>query len=77
MRRSVGQLSAPGPLDRGRLARHPASGLVVERVLALLADLAFEINRQVAAVVSAAVYGYQEYVSQVTSWTAAHAPEGR
>jgi uncharacterized protein YutE (UPF0331/DUF86 family) len=126
MRRSVGQLGAPGPLDRGRLARDPASGVVVERVLALLAGLAFEVNRQVAAavlsetpetdaaafgaaaragvidarvaaalappdgphhvqvqlyldaepervasVVSAAVAGYQEYVRQVTCWTAA------
>ena len=51
MRKSVGQLAAPGPLDRKRLARDPASGVVVERVLALLADLAFEINRQVAAAV--------------------------
>lgn len=51
MRKSVGQLSAPGPLDRERLARSPESGMVVERVLALLADLAFEVNREVAAVV--------------------------
>jgi uncharacterized protein YutE (UPF0331/DUF86 family) len=51
MRKSVGQLGAPGPLDRGRLARDPASGLVVERVLALLADLAFEVNCRVAAAV--------------------------
>jgi len=124
MGKSVGQLGAAGPLDRGRLARDPASGLVVERVLALLADLAFEVNRQVAAavldeapetgaaafdaaeragvidarvsaaltspdgpphvlvqlfldtepervaaVVSAAVADYQEYVRQVTRWT--------
>ena len=126
MRKSVGQLCAAGPLDTGRLARDPASGLVVERALALLADLAFEVNRQVAAavlgetpesdaaafgaagragaidaglaaalippdgphhvqvqlyldsepervaaVVSAAAAGYQEYVRQVTRWTAA------
>jgi uncharacterized protein YutE (UPF0331/DUF86 family) len=49
MRNSVGQLSAAGPLDRARLACDPASGLVVERMLALLADLAFDINRQAAA----------------------------
>jgi uncharacterized protein YutE (UPF0331/DUF86 family) len=49
MRISVGQLDAAGTLDRARLARDPASGLVVERVLALLAGLAFEINRQAAA----------------------------
>ncbi len=128
MRNSVGQLGAPGPLDPGRLARDPASGLVVERVLALLADLAFEVNCQVAAavlgerpqthaaalgaavraglidadlsaalapadgphyvqvqlyldtepervaaVVSAAVAGYQEYVRLVAGWTAATA----
>ncbi len=48
IRKSVGQLAAPGPLDRERLARDPAGGVVVERTLALLADLAFEINRQVA-----------------------------
>ena len=132
MLRSVGQLGAAGPLDRGRLARDPASGLVVERVLALLAALAFEVNRQVAAavlgeapetgaaafgaaeragvidarvsaaltspdgphhvlvqfyldtepervaaVVSAAVTGYREYVRQVTSWAAAHGRQER
>lgn len=49
MRRSVGQLGALGPVSRGRLDRDPAAGLVIERVLALLADLAFEINCQVAA----------------------------
>ena len=128
MRKSVGQLSAPGPLDRERLARDPESGMVVERLLALLADLAFEVNQQVAvavlgekpetgaaafgaavraevidadlaaalappdgphhvqvqlyldtepervaAVVSAAVAGYQEYVSRVAAWAAATA----
>jgi len=51
MRKAVRQLRAPGPLDPGRLACDPASGLVVERVLALLADLAFDVNRQVAAAV--------------------------
>ena len=51
MDRSVRQLSAPGPLDPGRLARDPASGLVVERVLALLGDLAFEVNREVVAAI--------------------------
>jgi uncharacterized protein YutE (UPF0331/DUF86 family) len=49
IRKSVGQLAAPGPLDPERLDRDPAVGVVVERALALLADLAFEINRQVAA----------------------------
>jgi uncharacterized protein YutE (UPF0331/DUF86 family) len=45
MRNAVDQLSAAGPLDRARLADDPASGLVVERLLALLADLAFDISR--------------------------------
>jgi uncharacterized protein YutE (UPF0331/DUF86 family) len=49
LRSAVGQLGAAGPLDRARLDRDPASGLVVERMLALLADLAFEISRQAAA----------------------------
>jgi uncharacterized protein YutE (UPF0331/DUF86 family) len=49
MRNSVGQLSSAGPIDRARLACDPSSGLVVERMLALLADLAFDINRQAAA----------------------------
>jgi uncharacterized protein YutE (UPF0331/DUF86 family) len=48
MRNSVGQLSAAGPLDRARLVGDPSGGLVVERMLALLADLAFDINRQAA-----------------------------
>ena len=49
MRNSVDQLDAAGRLDRARLVRDPASGMVVERLLALLADLAFEVNRQAAA----------------------------
>ena len=49
MRNAVDQLSAAGPLDRARLAWDPASGLAVERLLALLADLAVDINRQAAA----------------------------
>jgi len=48
MRRAVGQLRDLGPVGRARLERDPAAGLVVERVLALLDDLAFEINRLVA-----------------------------
>jgi uncharacterized protein YutE (UPF0331/DUF86 family) len=51
MRRSVGQLAALGPVGQGRLARDPACGLVIERVLALLAELAAEINGEVAAAV--------------------------
>jgi uncharacterized protein YutE (UPF0331/DUF86 family) len=54
MRNSVGQLTAAGPLDRARLACDPSGGLVVERMLALLADLAFEINRQAAVALAEA-----------------------
>ena len=36
MRNAVDQLDAAGPLDRARLDRDPASGLVVERTLSLL-----------------------------------------
>lgn len=49
MGNAVGQLSAAESLDRARLACDPSSGLVVERMLGLLADLAFDINRQAAA----------------------------
>jgi uncharacterized protein YutE (UPF0331/DUF86 family) len=51
MRRSVGQLETLGPVDRARLAGDPATGLVVERILALLVDLAFAINSQVSVAV--------------------------
>jgi uncharacterized protein YutE (UPF0331/DUF86 family) len=51
MRKSVGQLDSLGPADRARLERDPATGLVVERILALLVDLAFEINSHVSAAV--------------------------
>ena len=51
MRRSVRQLETLGPVDRARLASDPATGLVVERILALLVDLAFAINSQVSAAV--------------------------
>jgi len=125
MRRSVGQLDSLGPVDRTRLESNPATGLVVERILALLVDLAFAINshvaaavlgevprtpagsfgaavqagmidadlatvlappdphnvlvqlyldsepEEVAAIVSAALSGYEEYVRQVARWTAA------
>lgn len=51
MRTSVGQLEAIGPVDAARLAGDPAVGVVVERVLALLADLSGVINRQISSVV--------------------------
>ena len=126
MRKSVGHLESVGPVDRARLESDPATGLAVERILALLVDLAFAINshvsaavlgevpqtsaasfgaaekagmidaelaaalappdgphnvlmqlyldtepEEVAAVVSAALSGYGEYVRQVAAWTAA------
>jgi hypothetical protein len=55
MRRSIGQLGALGPVGREHLDRDPAAGLVIERMLALLADLAFGINRQVAAALGEAL----------------------
>ena len=55
MRRSVGQLDTLGPVDRARLDSNPATGLVVERILALLDDLAFAINSHVSAAVVGAV----------------------
>lgn len=47
MRKSVVQLDSLGRLDSARLANDPGTGLAVERVLALLNDLAFVINRHV------------------------------
>lgn len=52
MRRSVGQLDSLGPVGRERLESAPDTGLVVERILALLTDLAFAINRHVSVAVS-------------------------
>ena len=49
MRKSVVQLDSLGRLDSARLADDPGTGLAVERVLALLNDLAFAINRHVSA----------------------------
>ena len=45
MRKSVGQLDGLGALDSARLAADPGAGLVIERILALLYDLALVINR--------------------------------
>ncbi|WP_285480177.1 hypothetical protein [Amycolatopsis sp. NBRC 101858] len=44
MRRSITQLESLGPIDGNRFARDSTAGLVIERVLALLADLAFAVN---------------------------------
>ncbi|MFE4499158.1 HepT-like ribonuclease domain-containing protein [Rhodococcus sp. NPDC056743] len=48
MRRAVGQLVGVGSLDCERLEIDPATGLVLERILALLVDLAVTINNHVA-----------------------------
>ncbi|MBK6010642.1 hypothetical protein [Streptomyces sp. MBT53] len=45
MRKSVGQLDGLEALDSARLAADPGAGLVIERILALLYDLALAINR--------------------------------
>ncbi|XUL93706.1 hypothetical protein ACQ86D_49715 [Streptomyces galilaeus] len=45
MRKSVGQLDSLGALDSARLTADPGAGLVIERILALLYDLAVAINR--------------------------------
>ena len=47
MRKSVVQLDSLGRLDSARLADDPGTGLAVERVLSLLNDLAYAINRHV------------------------------
>ncbi|MBY8860973.1 hypothetical protein K7711_31170 [Nocardia sp. CA2R105] len=49
MRKSIGQLESLGPVNGVRLESIPQIGLVAERILTLLHDLAFEINTQTAA----------------------------
>ncbi|MEU9288564.1 HepT-like ribonuclease domain-containing protein [Streptomyces sp. NPDC048275] len=51
MRKSVGQLDSLGPVGRARLESDPEAGLVVERILALLTDLAVAINKHISAAV--------------------------
>lgn len=51
MRKSIGQLESLGPVNGERLESIPQIGLVAERILTLLHDLAFEINTQTAAAV--------------------------
>lgn len=48
MRKAIGQLESLGPLSGERLGNDTTAGLVVERILALLADLAFAINCEVS-----------------------------
>ncbi|MEV6544104.1 hypothetical protein [Streptomyces sp. NPDC051665] len=52
MRKSVVQLDSLGALDSARLVSDPGAGLVIERILALLHDLALAINRHVSEAVS-------------------------
>lgn len=51
LRKSVVQLESLGSLDPARLENDPGTGLAVERVLALLHDLALAINRHVSTAV--------------------------
>jgi uncharacterized protein YutE (UPF0331/DUF86 family) len=51
MRKAIGHLDSVGPVDTARLDSDPATGLVVERNLSLLLDLAFAINSHVSAAV--------------------------
>jgi uncharacterized protein YutE (UPF0331/DUF86 family) len=86
MRRSVDQLGSLEPLDRSRLESDPAIGLVIERTLALLDDLAFAINSYVSAAVtsdaprtSAASFGAAEQAGLIDSRlaTALTPPDGQ
>ncbi|MFF2851938.1 HepT-like ribonuclease domain-containing protein [Streptomyces sp. NPDC058001] len=51
MRKSIGQLESAGRLSVARLDENPATGAAVERLLAILDELAFAINRHVASVI--------------------------
>src|SRR6266496_736711 len=51
IRKSLERLEAAGPVGSERLADDPAAGLVIERILALLADVAGVINSHVSTVV--------------------------
>lgn len=51
IRKGIDQLESLGPLGGARLESDPTTGLVVERILALLVDLAHLINSHVAEVV--------------------------
>lgn len=50
MRKSIGQLESFGSLTEGLLAEAPQVGLVAERIMYYLTDLAYEINCMVARV---------------------------
>lgn len=48
MRRALGQLEGVGPVDACLLEQNSTAGLVIERVLANLTEMAFDINSHVA-----------------------------
>ncbi|WP_024796514.1 HepT-like ribonuclease domain-containing protein [Tomitella biformata] len=52
MQKMIAQLVGFGDLGREQLDSNPAAGLVIERMLALLVELAFDVNSHVAGVVS-------------------------
>lgn len=51
IRKGIDQLESLGPLGAARLENDPTTGLVIERLLALLVDLAHLINRHASEVV--------------------------
>ena len=63
MRKAIGQLEALGPLRGARLASEAATGVVVERILALLLDLAVAINREALGATSFAEAGAAGLIS--------------
>lgn len=72
MRKAIGQLESLGPIGGARLAADPTTGLVVERILAMLVDLAYLINRDASSAVlgerpqtSAASFGTAERVGMI------------
>ncbi|MFF0814672.1 hypothetical protein ACFYVR_05880 [Rhodococcus sp. NPDC003318] len=52
MRRTLAQLEGIGPVDLELLEVNPTAGLVIERVLANLGDMAFDINCHVSRAMS-------------------------
>jgi hypothetical protein len=72
MRKAVGQLESLGGLQGDRLREDSTAGLVIERILVLLAGLAFAINRQVSEVVLDELPPSPEAAFGATGWVAAH-----
>ena len=65
MRKSVGQLDSLGALDSARLAADPGAGLVIERILALLYDLAAAVNRTALPGTPTASFGAAEKAGMI------------